>query len=92
MRKKYLILYSGSTWAGENPIKPDVNTLNKIFKTAKEYGGFNDLTYLTRWNKSGSFFRGNMVKLSSVFSIEIYDRNTHNLIRKKLKEIGISKR
>ena len=77
---KYKINYSGSTWAGENPIKTEVDTLDKIFEKASHWGGFNEVTRLYN-----GVFLGNYENMSSVFNVDIFDKELQKEVENKLK-------
>ena len=89
--KGYTIRYSGSTWMGENPVKSEVNTLDKIFKLAEnktKSGGFSKtMTSLSkRKGKNEWIFNGNFNKYSSVFWIDVKNSKVANIIKSKLRQ------
>ena len=91
MARGYSIRYSGSTWAGENPIKKEVNTLDKIFKLAEnksKSGGFDKgMTGISkRRGRNEWVFNGNFRRYSSVFWIDIRDPKLAALIQSKLRQ------
>ncbi|KKM63594.1 hypothetical protein LCGC14_1509810 [marine sediment metagenome] len=88
-KKGYSMRYSGSTWAGQNPVKKEVNTINKIFKLAEnksKSGGFENWTFIERVGKGRWRFNGNYKRYSSVFWIDIHSPKVAMMIKKKLKQ------
>ncbi len=99
LKKGYRILYSGSTWLGENPVKRDSNTLNKIIDLSRNYGGFEHFTRIKgidedpvlkqRFGFNGWHFWGNIKGFSCVFEVLIYEEETAREIIKELKKQGL---
>jgi hypothetical protein len=83
--KGYKILYAGSTFAGENPVKENQNTLEKIFKLA-EKKKFRDSTSIHKVpGKNVWAFVGNYEKVSAVFNVKITDERVAKRVQTKLR-------
>lgn len=81
MARNYKIRFAGSTFAGENPIKKDVNTLAKIIKQGKKHGFRNTTRVSKVKGKRKWIFNGNYIRKSSVFWVEIFNQKLANKIR-----------